>query len=78
MNDHEDPPVSGGYRGLGDPKLDALLAEVRRRMAELSPAQLRALARESAVSFVYGNLRLSNRDVTREQVEAAYDAGHGG
>ncbi len=40
-------------------------------------AETPAEKREAAISWAYGNAALSNPDVTREMVEAAYDRIHG-
>jgi hypothetical protein len=51
--------------------LDALLAEVKRLVAEgrLTPE----MEREQKISWVYGNCKLSNPDITMEMVERAVD-----
>jgi hypothetical protein len=52
-------------------KLDQLMAEYRRLRPEGMTAEEK---RESAISFVLGNLNLSSRHkTTREDVEAAWD-----
>jgi predicted HAD superfamily Cof-like phosphohydrolase len=54
-----------------DPELNALAAEVKRLMDEGKIS--RYPSREEKISWVYGNCKLSNENVTREMVEAAVD-----
>ncbi len=58
---------------FNDPKLDALLAQANAKFDALSPEEKIAYRREQAISFAYGNVSLSNPDVTREMVEEAFD-----
>ncbi len=54
-----------------DLTLEQLLDKVQQLRAE--GALPSTLTREEKVSFAYGNVRLSNPNVTREMVEQAYD-----
>ncbi len=56
--------------------LRQLAAEAIARFNALSPEEQRAKRRARAISWAYGNAALSNPDVTREMVEAAYDRLH--
>jgi len=47
--------------------------EVKARMTHLTGAELKLAQRAQAISFVYGNCRLSNPEVTLEMCELLYD-----
>lgn len=50
------------------------MAKAREREIEALPfKEQRRLFREARMSWVYGNCKLSNPDVTRKMVEEAYD-----
>lgn len=53
------------------PELDGLLQKAKKAWEEMSPDQKRELHRAQRISWVYGNLALSNPDITREMVEEA-------
>ncbi len=65
-------------RGWSQMTWDELVALAKRIVKHneemLSSKEQKRLDREAAISFVYGNCKLSNPSVTREMVEAAYDA----
>jgi hypothetical protein len=58
---------------FNDPALDAMLKKANADFEMLSPEEKTAHRREQYISFVYGQLRLSGRDITKEQVAAVYD-----
>jgi hypothetical protein len=57
----------------GDPQFDALLKEANAAFDKLSPDEKAAHRREQYISFVYGQLKLSGRNVTKESLAKAYD-----
>lgn len=58
---------------LGDPELDELLAKAKAAYDALTPEEKWKHCREQAISWVYGQLKLSGRDVTRDAVERSVD-----
>lgn len=64
---------------MRDSEFEALLAKLREAMAKLSPQQLDALKRETAIDWAYGQLMATTNHregVTRETIAALYDAKH--
>ncbi len=53
-------------------KLEKLIKKAVKEAGPMTPEQRRT----QAISFVYGNCHMSNPNVTREMVEAAYDRLH--
>lgn len=58
---------------LGDPELDELLAKARAAYDALTPEQKWKHCRDQAISWVYGQLKLSGREVTLDSVERSID-----
>ncbi len=58
---------------LGDAELDKLLAKAKAAYEALTPEQKWKHCREQAVSFVYGQLKLSGRTTSRAAVERTVD-----
>lgn len=54
-------------------KLGITPAEWAKAYCDITPEQVRALRREQAISFAYGNVKMHNPDLTRETVAAEYD-----
>ena len=53
--------------------LTELAAKANAAVKALPAETRRKMRREQAISFVFGNLSLSNPAITREMVAAAYD-----
>ncbi len=53
------------------PELDELLRKAVEAFNSLSPKEKKEHLRLQRISWVYGNLALSNPDITREMVEKA-------
>ncbi len=60
-----------------DPKLNALAERALAAFNALSPDEQRAHRREQRISWVYGELRLSGYDISREEVAAIVDGYEG-
>lgn len=56
-----------------DPVLNALLERANAAFAALSPEEQQAHRREQAISFAYGQVKLSGAEITMADVEAVYD-----
>lgn len=53
------------------PELDELIRKSIDAFEALSPSEQKEHRRQQRISFVYGNLALSNPSITREMVEKA-------
>ena len=53
------------------PELDALIRESIAAYDAMTPEQKKEMHRQQRISWVYGNLALSNPSITREMVEKA-------
>lgn len=53
--------------------LEDLIEAARRVMERATPEQRDKMLRDGAISFAYGNVKMHNPDIRREDVEAAYD-----
>jgi len=53
------------------PELDALIARAKEAYNAMTPEQKKEMHRQQRISWVYGNLALSNPSITREMVEKA-------
>lgn len=60
----KNPPVENS-------ELDGLIRRAKEAYNAMTPAQKREMHRAQRISWVYGNLALSNPDITREIVEKA-------
>ena len=58
-------------------ELNQLWQKAKRLMNSLSPEELREMDRISAISFVYGNLKLSGWTGTKDDVEREYERMYG-
>lgn len=56
------------------PELDRLLKEAVVAVGRMSTAERRAMYREQAISWVYGNLAIDNPLITREMVEKSLNS----
>lgn len=67
---------------FGDPKLDALLEQAKQKWANLSPAEKKAMTREHAIDWMYGEACIGLNDtfpakhLSREECAAIYDRMH--
>lgn len=60
-----------------NPELNALWERVKGLTKNLAPEKIRNLERDSTISFVYGNLKLSGWTGTMEDVEEEYERLYG-
>lgn len=58
---------------LGDQELNELLARARAAYDALTPEEKWKHCREQAISYVYGQLKASGRDITKESIERIVD-----
>lgn len=58
---------------LSDPELAELLAKARAAYDALTPEEKWKHCRDQAISWTYGQLKASGRDVTKESVERIVD-----
>lgn len=54
---------------MSDAEFEALIAEARRRYAEMPRAERIALEREHKINWVWGEMKLSGHNITRERIE---------
>jgi hypothetical protein len=64
-----------------NPELERLLKESKKRVANMTPEERRAMYRAQAISFAYGNLNISRLErglpeIPREEFERAFDERH--
>jgi hypothetical protein len=64
-----------GLKAMSQNTYEKLRAQVR--LLQEQGRLATTLTREEKIDWAYGNTVIENQDVTREMVEAAYDAGIG-
>jgi hypothetical protein len=68
--------ITERHRAVSDGELQEMLVAAIAKYKAMSPEEKATHDRAQAISFVYGNLKLSGIDVTVEQVAAEYDSRH--